>query len=125
MFERFLRDEKHAKNVHIKHSMELLLGDFFQRHEFVNSGVVDQEVDLAEGFLRFSEQPLDFWLLRNVALDSDCFSAALTDFVNHAICVLLGRSVVNNYRRAFRRELFRDSRADSLRRPRYNCDFSV
>jgi hypothetical protein len=105
--------------------VELLLGHFFQRDELVNAGVVDHDVDLPERFLRFSEQSLDFCLFRNVALDSDSFSAALTNFVYHAICVLLGRRIINDYGRALRCEFFRDARADSLRRSRYYCNFSI
>ncbi len=50
MLECFLSGEKHAQNVHIEHSMKLLLGHFFERHEFINAGIVDQDVDLAERF---------------------------------------------------------------------------
>jgi hypothetical protein len=37
--------------------VELLLGDFFKRDEFVNAGVVDHDVDLAERFLFFATLP--------------------------------------------------------------------
>jgi hypothetical protein len=43
--------------------MELVLGDVFQRHEFVDTGIVHQHVDRAEGFL--------------VSSNSRCTSAAL------------------------------------------------
>ena len=75
MLERFLRDEKHPENICIEKSVKLLLGDFFQGYKFVNAGVIDQGVDFAERFLRFSEEPLDFRLLRDVASDRDGFSA--------------------------------------------------
>ena len=125
MLERFLSGEKHAKNVHIEHSVKLLLGHFFERHEFVNAGVVDQDIDFSESFLRFSEEPLDFCFLRDIAPNGDRFSAALTNFVDHAIRVLLRRSIIHNYRCSFGRELFRDPCADSLRRACYYCNFSI
>ena len=125
MLERFLRDEKHPENICIEKSVKLLLGDFFQGYKFVNAGVIDQGVDFAERFLRFSEEPLDFRLLRDVASDRDGFSAPLTNFVHHAIGVLFRRSVVNNNRSAFRRELFRDSGADSFRGTCYHRNFSI
>src|SRR6478736_7798083 len=84
MLECFLSGEKHSENIGIKHSVELLLGDFFQRDEFVNAGVVDHDVDLPERFLRFSEQSLDFCLLGDAALDRDSFSAALANFIYYA-----------------------------------------
>ena len=69
MLQRLLSGEEHSEDVCIKHSVELLLGDFFQRDEFVNAGVVDYDVDLPERFLRFSEQSLDVCLLGDAALD--------------------------------------------------------
>jgi hypothetical protein len=59
----------HAKNVCIEQSVKLSLGDFFQRDEFINAGVIDQNVDFAERFLRLSEEPFNFSFLRDVALD--------------------------------------------------------
>ena len=103
--------------------MELLLGDFFQRDEFVNPGVIDHDVDLPERFLCFSEESLDFCLLRDVALNRDSFSSSLANFFHHAICVLLCRRVIDHHRRACLREFFRDARADSFRRSRYYCNF--
>jgi hypothetical protein len=105
--------------------VELRLGDFFQRDELVNASVIDQDVDLAERFLCFSEQSLDVCLPGDVALDGDCFSAALTDLVYNSVRIVFCGGVVNNYRCALRREIFRDARADSLRRSGYNCDFSI
>ena len=125
MFQRLLSDQKHSKNVGIKHSVKLFLGDFFEGHEFVNPGVINQDVDLAEGFLRFSEEPLDFCFLRNVGLDRDCFSAALTNFVHHAIRVLLCGSVVNDDGCPLSRKLLCDAGADSLRRACNHRNFSI
>ena len=125
MLERCLSGEKHAKNVHIEHSVKLLLGHFFERHEFVNAGVVDQDIDFSESFLRFSEEPIDFCLLRDIAPNRDRFSAALTNFIDHAICIMLCRSIVHDHGRTVRRELFRYARADSFRRPCYYCNFSI
>src|SRR5437763_12915037 len=97
MLECFLSGEKHAKNVHIEHSVKLLLGHFFERHKFINAGVVDQDIDFSESFLRFSEEPLDFCFLLDIAPNRERFSAARTHFVEHAIRVLSSRSTVNDY----------------------------
>jgi hypothetical protein len=105
--------------------VELLLGDFFQRDELVNACVIDQDVDLAERLLCFREQFLDFPLLRDVALDGDRLSTTLANFVDHAICALLRRCVIDYYRCAFRAELFCDACPNSFRRARYYCNFSV
>ena len=125
MLQRLLSGEEHSEDVCIKHSVELLLGGFFQRDEFVNAGVVDHDVYLPERFLRFSEQSLDVCLLSDAALDRDSFSAALANFIYYAICVLLGRRIINDYGCALRCEFFRDACADSFRRSGYHFNFSV
>ncbi len=51
MLDRFLRGEEQAEDIHIKVFVELFLGDLFKWRPVVNSGVVDQDVDLAEGLL--------------------------------------------------------------------------
>src|SRR6476646_9520826 len=118
MLQRLLSGEEHSEDVCIKHSVELLLGGFFQRDELVNAGVVDYDVDLPERFLCFSEQSLDFCLFRNVALDSDGSSAALANLIYYAICVLLGRRIINDHSRTLGCELFCNPGTDSLRRSR-------
>src|SRR6267378_5748033 len=60
VLECFLSGKKHSENVHIKKSVNLLLGDVLQRHELINTGVVDQNVDLAQGLLRLGEKSLNF-----------------------------------------------------------------
>src|SRR5213080_2860085 len=52
--------EEHSENVCIKHSMKLLLGDFFQRDELIHAGVIDQNVGFAERFLRRCKESLNF-----------------------------------------------------------------
>ena len=89
MLQRFLRGKDRSENVCIEHPVELLLRDFLQKHELVNAGVIDQDIDLSECFLCFREQFLNFCLLRDAALNRDSFSGALDNFIYHAICVLL------------------------------------
>ena len=89
MLQPLLSGEEHSENVRIKHSVELLLGDFFQRHELVNAGVVDHDVDLPERFLRSANSLSTSAFFATLALHRDSFSAALGDFIDHAIRVLL------------------------------------
>src|SRR6476660_1457666 len=95
MLECFLSGEKHSENVGIKHFVELLLGDVFERHEFVNASVVNQNVELTKSLLRCGKKLFDVVLLRDASLNCDCFPAALRDFIYYAICVLLGRRIIN------------------------------
>src|SRR5882724_4800902 len=103
MLQRLLSGEEHSEDICIKHSVELLLGDFFQRDELIHASVIDHDVYLAESLLRFSEQYL----------------------VDDSVCALLVRRIIDHYRRARLRELFRNPRADSLRRSRYYRNFSI
>ena len=60
MLERFLSNEQDAEDVSVKHSVKLLFGGFFQRHEFVNTGVVNHDVDFAKSCLGFGQEALNF-----------------------------------------------------------------
>src|SRR5215469_9060255 len=124
MLERLLRDEKHPQNVCVKHSVKPLLGYFFEWSKFVNTGVINQDIDFTERFLRFTEEPLDLCLLRDVCLDRDCGSATLCDFVHHTVRILFRRGVIDDYGCAFGREVFGDTGADSFRRTCYYGDFT-
>jgi hypothetical protein len=91
VLQRFLCREKHPENIGIKHSVELLLGDFFERHEFVNAGVVHQDIDLAGRFFRSGEKFFDVGFLRNTALHCHGFSTFLSDFIDNFVCGLFHR----------------------------------
>ena len=84
MLDRFLRGEEQAEDIHVEVFVELFLGDLFKWRPVVNSGVVDQDIDLAEGLL-LRKKSFDFRLLGDVRLYGDRFAAALCDFVNDAI----------------------------------------
>jgi hypothetical protein len=103
--------------------VKFILRDLFKRFEVVDTGVVNQDVDLPERLLCFSEQTLDIFLLRDVALNGDRFSAALANFVNDFVSIRFRGCLINDHSRAFGGELFGDTRADSFRRTGYNRDF--
>src|SRR5262249_34040567 len=125
MLERLLGCEKYTENVCIKHPVELLLGDFFQRYELIDAGVIDHDVELAESFLCFGKQSVDFCLFRDVALDRDRLSTALANFVDKAICTLFVGPIINDHGRPLVCELFCDACANSFGCPRYHRNFST
>ena len=71
MLDRFFGGEDRPEHVDVELTMELILGDVFQREEFVDAGMVHQHVDRAEGFFGFVKQPLHVGGLGDVALDGD------------------------------------------------------
>ena len=85
MFQRRLGCEKQSENVRIKHSVELLLGDFFDRHEFVDPSVVDQDVDLAECFFRCRKKFFNVGFFCNARLDSESLATAFTDLIDNFV----------------------------------------
>ena len=124
MLDRFLRGEEQPKDIHVEVFVELFLGDLFKWRPVVNSGVVDQDIDLAEGLLCCGKESFDFRLLGDVRLYGDRFAAALCDFVNDAIGAFFGGRVIDDDGCTFSRKLFCDVGADSFRRTGYDCDFS-
>ena len=77
MLDRFLRGEEQPKDIHVEVFVELFLGDLFNWRPVVNSGVVDQDIDFAEGLLCCGKESFDFRLLGDVRLYGDRFAAAL------------------------------------------------
>ena len=80
MLYRLLRRQNQTENIGIELPMKLVLRHRFERFELVDAGVVNQNVELAECFLRLDKQALDVLLLRNIGLDGDCLAAALCNF---------------------------------------------
>src|ERR1700736_2188578 len=104
-------------------SVEMVLRDVRERHEFVNAGVVYQNIDPAKRFRRGGKEPGHFRFLGNIALHRDSFSAVLGDLIYHLVRIALERGIVTANRGAFSREPLCDTSADSLRRTRYNRNF--
>jgi hypothetical protein len=73
--------------------MELVLGDVFQRHEFVDTGIVHQHVDRAEGFFGFVKQPLHVGGLGDVALDGNGLTAVRFDVGDNTVRALLAGGI--------------------------------
>ena len=62
MLHRFLRGEEQPKDIHVEVFVELFLGDLFNWRPVVNSRVVNQDVDLAEGLFSLSKEMFDVCL---------------------------------------------------------------
>jgi len=95
--------------------MEELLGGGFERCELIDAGVVDGDVELAEGFDGLGEETRDISLLRDVALHGDGFTARGGDSFDDLVGGFLARGVVDYDRCAFRSKGLGNSRANALR----------
>ena len=89
MLHRLLRCQDQSENVRVELAMKLALRRLFERCELVDAGVVYQNIEPAECFPGLREKAFDVFLLRNISLDGDRFSAALGNFVNDLVRALL------------------------------------
>jgi hypothetical protein len=102
--------------IEVEHAVEVLLGDRLQRQEFVNSGVVHQDVDLPEFSHRRIYQRLGLRRLADVRAHGLGGAARCFDLPGDGFRLRPARRIVHYYRSALTRQLFRDGRANSLRR---------
>src|ERR1043166_8414264 len=127
VFQGLLRREKQAEDIGIVLTMELFFRHRLQWLEAINAGVVNQDVQLAERFLRRGEEVFDVGPFRDVSFDRNGLSASLRDFVHHLVRAFRGAGVVHDNVRAFRGEMPRDVRADAFGGARYygyfSCEF--
>src|SRR3984957_9844173 len=110
-----LSGEQEAEDVEVENLVELRLGDGFERAEFVDAGIIDQDIDLFVGLLGFGEELVDVGLLGDVALNGDGFAALADDFVDDFVRALFAGGVINDDRGAFGAELPGDGGADAFR----------
>ena len=98
-----MRSEDEAEHIQIEMLVELLLGDAFERREFVDARVVHQDVEPAKRFLRLSKQPFDVGLPGNISLHRDGIASGAGDFRNNLIRTGLAGCVIDDNRCAFGR----------------------
>ena len=68
---RFLRSENQAKDVEVEMFVEVLFGNRFERLEFIDSRVVDENIELAERLLRFGKELLQLRMFCDVRLHGE------------------------------------------------------
>jgi len=102
------------EDVEVELAVKMILRDLLQRQKFVNAGVVDQDVERAEGCLRFRKEPLDFRLVGDVGLHRKRLAAIRADLGDHAIGIVATRRVVHDDRSAFGGQMPGDRRTDAL-----------
>ena len=101
----------------------MLLGDAFQRQKFVDTCVVDQNIESAECFLRLREEALDLRLFCYVGLHSNGLSTVACNLVDHAVGPLFAGGVVDDHGGALGCQMLGNSGADSLGCSRHHCNF--
>jgi hypothetical protein len=84
------------------------------RQKVIDAGIVDQNVQPAERLLRLCEDFFHIRRLCDIAAHGDRFAALGINVRNDTISAVLARGIVDDDRRAFRREPFGDSRANAF-----------
>src|SRR5689334_412226 len=97
--------------------MKMLRRDIFEREEFVDAGIVDEDVEPAEGLLRFCEEPANVCFVREVRLNGDCLAAIAIDLADDAIRALFAGAIVDDHRSSLGGQMQRDGSPDSLGSP--------
>ena len=92
----------------------MFLGDILQWNKLVNAGVVNEDIELAEGLLRFGKETFNFHLPSYVRPHCYGFSALFCNFVHYTIRSLLAGGIVNDHCRTFGSEMFGDRSPDAL-----------
>ncbi len=116
MLDRFLARQQRTEHVGVELAAEFFGGGLFDRHVFVDAGIVHQHVEPAERFFGFIEQALDIGGLNDVAFHRDRLAAFCGDLGDNAFGVGLAGGIVHHHGGAGRAQGLGDSRADTLRR---------
>ncbi len=83
MLHRRLGGEQQAEHVDVEHPVEFLLGDGFDRREFIDPGVVDQDVEPAIVLDGRVDDALRFRSLGDVTSDRNGFAAGRSDGIDN------------------------------------------
>src|SRR5213078_5360447 len=76
--------------------MEMFLGHCGQRLKVVNPGVIDENIDTAEGGYGFGEKAIDIGFLRDVRLHGDGFAACAGDVSDDAIRAFFAGGIIDD-----------------------------
>jgi hypothetical protein len=114
MLDRLLRRENEPEHIQVEVLVKVLLGDVLERHELVDPGIVDEDVDAAERLLRRGEEMLDVPPASRRWRGRRCLPALVRDLSHDSIRAFLAGEIVDDDRGPLRRHMCRDGSADSL-----------
>ena len=90
MLRRFLHADQHAERIDIHDAGEVCLGGFQKQAGLADAGIVEHDVEAAEGFHRRLDHAFDARPVDHINLKRNRLSAVLADHIGDA----LGRSEV-------------------------------
>ena len=119
-----LGGEEDAEHVDIEHTVEGIFGDRFEGREFVDAGIIHQNIEAAVVFDGCGDDALSVGGFGNVTTNRDRLAACCRDGAYNFIRAGFAGSVVYNDCCAFGCERFGDGCADAFGGAGYYCDFT-
>jgi hypothetical protein len=116
--------QQQAQHVEVELLVKMFWRHDLERREFIDAGVVDQDVELAIGRLRLGEQALDVLGLEHVGLDGGCFAPFFSNATDHGVGPGLGAGKVHDHRRSLGGQMLGDRGPNSLRGASDDGDFA-
>src|SRR5206468_2440722 len=104
VLERLARREDDAEHVEIELLAEILDGDVLEGREFVEAGIVDEDVEGAERLVGLGEQTSDVRFLCHIGMHCDGLSALVGYVAYDMSGVGLARAEVDHHRGALGRK---------------------
>jgi hypothetical protein len=102
----------------------MLLGEFLEFRGEKYSGVIHENVELAEFFANLREELAHIGLLRNVRLNCYRSAPVRRNFANQLLRFALRRFIIHDKVRAFIGKAQRDAPPNSFRCARHESDFA-
>ena len=115
----FLGGEKEAEYVEVELFVEVFGSDGFERPEFEDAGVVDQDIEAAVSLFGLLEEAGNVLVLRYVGLNRGRFAAFIGDAFYDSVGAGFTGGIVHDYGGSRSRQMFSDGGADAFRSAGY------
>jgi hypothetical protein len=124
MFDGGLGGEQETEYVYVEDLVEVRFGDGLNGGEFVNAGVVDEDIQAAESFDGCFDELLRIGGLGDIATDCDGFASVGGYGGDYDVRASFAGGVVDHHGGAFGGERFGDGGSDTLGCAGDDCDFT-
>ena len=116
--------KKHTEHIEIEVLMKMFFVDLLEGTEFINPCIVDEDIQLAECFLRFVKKAADFRRYGHVGLYGECFPPSRGDVRDDGIGACFAGCVIDDDGGTLRGKMFRNGSADAFRGAGDQCDLA-
>ena len=125
MFHSGLRGQQKTEHVRVEYFVEVVRRNIADRSEFINAGIVDQNVEPPVIRDRSIDNALRVTGFGDIALYGYSFAAGVGDCGNYCIRARLARRVVHHNRCSLRCDCLSDGGSNTFGSAGNDCDFSI